>query len=940
MMSGGFDHAILFEYTRGNGWSPREDFNTINNLAVENPGGVYRVALSDGGIRVAIGSPNNAAQGINSGVVQVFEPGPDGNYKQIGRTLLSTAVGDHFGRALDLTGDGAKIIIGAYGGNYAKTFIYSNDTKTWDHEVMLSGAAGDAFGFSVAISGDGNEAIIGAPFANANVGFARVFDLETNANIQTFRGSFGNDEFGMAVDMSLDGLSAIVGAPGGNYVQCLAINPLTGLWGTKGTNLIDTEDSGYGSSVSISGDGTIIAIGAPLKGEFDTDIGLSRTFEFSTVTDNWIQLGNDLMGQDKQHECGTAVVIASSGQRHAIGCPGSDGAGFETGRVCVATKPITGDDDDFIFPSFVPTMSPSLSGIPSTSPIESLMPSQFPTPFAINPSNPSVGFAEDDGYVTLVGQPLVINAPGILANDNPGLSDVLSVQSCSVPSKGSVSFDSQGGFIYTPSSSFIGVAFFTCTVSNGRGGLDTSQVIIGIALAPSDPPSIAPNPSIPFTTDDIYTTDVGQFFVVNNPGILANDNSGPNDVLSVQSCIQPSTGTLFYNGQGGFSFIPPSTFTGIVTFECTISNGNGGLDTSEVIIGVIPMPSIPSTPSITSTPSTPSSPSIPSTPSTPSTPPTPSTPSTPFTPSTPTVLSTPTIGFAVDDNYTIPPGQSLIVNAPGILANDNPGPNDILSVQSCSSSINGGLTFNSQGGFTFTPLATFVGVTSFTCIISNGNEGSDSSQVIIGVMPTPSIPSNPSSPLTSSIPSNPPSPSNTSTPPSPTSPSTPFNSSKPSTGFTSFDFFTTPSGQILSINAPGILANDNPGPNGVLRVESCSAPNEGTLASFNAQGGFLYIPPAGFAGLAFFTCTISKGNSGFDNNQIVIEIMSPPTTFYVPSISLAPTPEGSTNAPGGAGGLAEDSLFSWFFVLFNGVSNLFQLFASFLGFGGLWGWLA
>ena len=108
---------------------------------------------------------------------------------------------------------------------------------------MLSGAAGDAFGFSVAISGDGNEAIIGAPFANANVGFARVFDLETNANIQTFRGSFGNDEFGMAVDMSLDGLSAIVGAPGGNYVQCLAINPLTGLWGTKGTNLIDTEEA-------------------------------------------------------------------------------------------------------------------------------------------------------------------------------------------------------------------------------------------------------------------------------------------------------------------------------------------------------------------------------------------------------------------------------------------------------------------------------------------------------------------------------------------------------------------------------------------------------------------------------------------------------------------------------------------------------------------------
>ena len=475
------------------------------------------------------------------------------------------------------------------------------------------------------------------------------------------------------------------------------------------------------------------------------------------------------------------------------------------------------------------------------------------------------GFAIDDTFTTPPGQTLSVNAPGILENDNPGSNDVLSVQSCSMtnPSSGTLTFDMQGGFTYIPSSSFEGATSFICVVSNGNGGIDTSTSTI----------FVTPDG---FAVDDTFTIPPGQPLTVNAPGLLANDLAGPNDVLSVQSCsvdIQnTNSGIVTFNAQGGFTFTPMPSFVGVTSFTCTISNGNGGTDTSTTSVIVA------------------------------------------------------SDGFAVDDTYTIPPGQPFTVNAPGLLANDISGPNDVLSVQSCSmngsNSASGTLNFDMQGGFTFTPTANFLGVTGFTCTISNGNGGTDTSTTSIIV------------------------------------------TSNPSTGFTVPDTFITPPGQTIIINAPGILGNDNPGPDGILIVQLCTQPNVGTLDNWNAQGSFTYTPPSdGFTGIAFFTCTVVNGSGGSDTSQINISIMSPPTPS-VPTISPAPTPLATLLPPsggglGGGGGFLSQltTLSSAFFqgvldlsfTTVNGASSLFQLIFTFIfgsllgGIGGisiwgLWDW--
>jgi hypothetical protein len=91
---------------------------------------------------------------------------------------------------------------------------------------------------------------------------------------------------------------------------------------------------------------------------------------------------------------------------------------------------------------------------------------------------------------------------------------------------------------------------------------------------------------------------------------------------------------------------------------------------------------------------------------------------------------------ANNDSYTVSQGQVLGVAAPGVLANDvaqNPNP---LSAIKASDPTNGGLFFNSDGSFTYTPNASFSGTDSFTYRASDGTLTSAPATVTITVNPS------------------------------------------------------------------------------------------------------------------------------------------------------------------------------------------------------------
>lgn len=77
-------------------------------------------------------------------------------------------------------------------------------------------------------------------------------------------------------------------------------------------------------------------------------------------------------------------------------------------------------------------------------------------------------------------------------------------------------------------------------------------------------------------------------------GLLVNDSDLNGDSFTVISNTPPSVGgTLNVNPDGSFSYTPPANYTGPVTFDYTISDGDVGEDTATVTLNVGPVNDLP-----------------------------------------------------------------------------------------------------------------------------------------------------------------------------------------------------------------------------------------------------------------------------------------------------------------------------------------------------------
>ena len=95
------------------------------------------------------------------------------------------------------------------------------------------------------------------------------------------------------------------------------------------------EGDRSGFSVSISNDGTIVAIGGPeYIGENNSyDVGQVRLFKFEN--NSWVQLGQNIIGEKSGDKSGYSVSLSSDGNTVAIGATENDGGGTASGHVRV-----------------------------------------------------------------------------------------------------------------------------------------------------------------------------------------------------------------------------------------------------------------------------------------------------------------------------------------------------------------------------------------------------------------------------------------------------------------------------------------------------------------------------------------------------------------------------------------------------------------------------
>ena len=327
------------------------------------------VSLSKDGTTVAIGAPRNDGNGVNSGSVRVYK-NVSGTWTKIGADIDGEAADDLSGGsrwfisndsngAVSLSSDGNIVAIGAFGNDGNGTDsgsvrVYQNVSGTWTQiGADIDGeAAGDLSGSSVSLSSDGSILAIGATGNDGNsgglLGSVRVYKnvsgtwTKIGADID---GEASMDESGCSVSLSSDGNTLAIGAMLNDGTYYWPYNPgsvriyqnVSGTWTQIGAD-IDGEFNidMSGKSVSLSSDGSIVAIGAFLNGYVNGNGANSGSVRvYQNVSGTWTQIGADIDGEAIEDQSGFSVSLSSDGSILAIGAVGNDGNGPNSGSVRV-----------------------------------------------------------------------------------------------------------------------------------------------------------------------------------------------------------------------------------------------------------------------------------------------------------------------------------------------------------------------------------------------------------------------------------------------------------------------------------------------------------------------------------------------------------------------------------------------------------------------------
>jgi len=237
---------------------------------------------------------NNA----NAGAAWIFRKNPDSLVWEEKHKFLGPIAGDEFGVSVSISRDGTFVAVSSVRNNsfQGKVYVYKQtgtDGSQWDSGQTLvasDGASNHYFGVQVNLSADGNYLIVGAYLEDLGTGgtdsgAAYVFHRngadganQWDSNHYKLENSdaVSNSRFGSSVSISEDGTYVIVGAYGHttfgrNYDGAAYIYTRSGTntWGTEKElsrpddhSLADTTGEHFGYSVAMSDDGTTCVVGA------------------------------------------------------------------------------------------------------------------------------------------------------------------------------------------------------------------------------------------------------------------------------------------------------------------------------------------------------------------------------------------------------------------------------------------------------------------------------------------------------------------------------------------------------------------------------------------------------------------------------------------------------------------------------------------------------
>jgi len=299
----------------------------------------YSVSLSGDGSVVVIGGRGNDGNGIDSGHVRVYK-NVSNNWVQVGLDIDGEATGDKFGHSVSINSDGSVLAAGARfndgnGVNSGHVRVFKNINDVWTQIGLdIDGEAlGDGSGYSVSLSSDGSIVAIGANGNDGNgadSGHVRVFKNINDVWTQTgldIDGEIADGQSGVSISLSGNGSTIAVGATKtqSNKGQVRVFKNVNDVWTQIGITILGEKITDYfGYSVSLNEDGNILAAGAYTHEGWDSGYNnllpfCGRVRVFQNVNDTWDQVGLGINGEASGDRSGSSVSLNNDGSILAIG---------------------------------------------------------------------------------------------------------------------------------------------------------------------------------------------------------------------------------------------------------------------------------------------------------------------------------------------------------------------------------------------------------------------------------------------------------------------------------------------------------------------------------------------------------------------------------------------------------------------------------------------
>ena len=179
-----------------------------------------------------------------------------------------------------------------------------------------------------------------------------------------------------------------------------------------------------------------------------------------------------------------------------------------------------------------------------------------------------------DSYTTPFATPLIVAAPGVLANDTSNGGSGMTAVLVTGAANGAVSLNANGSFTYTPNAGFAGADSFTYRASDSGGPGNVATVSLTVTAG------------TPTTAADSFSTPYLTALNITAPGVLANDGSNGGGAMTAVLVSDVTHGTLSLSAGGGISYTPDFGFAGIDSFTYRAQTGIGPGNVATVEIEV------------------------------------------------------------------------------------------------------------------------------------------------------------------------------------------------------------------------------------------------------------------------------------------------------------------------------------------------------------------